>query len=601
MTRQGYYVSHNIVLVHNLMLMAETNKATPLKHSVITTLGKALAVMLSLALLISLVSIFMLSSTINDGTSINLAGSLRMQSYRIAYELQAESPNIPDHLAQFENTLLKSAVMLDKNWVLPKSIHGGYKELLSSWRELGESLYQEDKEMFFRQLSGFVNQIDAFVYSLEKHTQKKLENLAIFSAVGLSLILFIALFLLRFAKNEIIYPLNRLMTASRLIQKKAANIQLTPINKKNELSELINTFCQMNHQINSFYQDLEIRITNKTQRLTKANQTLDLLYQCATHLSSQFVTQSGFEQILSLLLNAEGIMALHLDVNNQQTSQWQVKKSSPHYRETDTWHSLTLETQNTRLGFLHWQGDAEMIDPLLITNIGLMLSRAINSNQLYKQVLHNAVMEERNSFARELHDSIAQSLSYLKIQNNLLKKQLKKNDVASAELLSDEIQTQLNTTYEQLRELITAFRVSLTHSDFGLALHEMRDSLQPKTQANIGLSIEDISIHPEQQTHVLHIIREACCNAIKHAEATQIDISCKQTDACMTFEIKDNGKGFHQMTSKEEQYGLVIMQERTYALGGHFAIHTSPHQGCHIVIELNKNHALTPYEESSNV
>ncbi len=573
-------------------LMAKRKMATQLKHSVVTTLGKALALILSIAFLISFVSIIMLSTTINDGTSINLVGSLRMQSYRLAYELEVKSPHISEHVNQFENTLLKSAMMLDKNWVLPKSIYVGYTELLASWGNLGGAINQGNKQHYYQELSVFVNQIDAFVYSLERHTQNKLENLAIFSAMGLSIIFLITLFVLCYTKNEIIYPLNRLMEASRRIERKTADIHLEPSEKSNELGELINTFCQMNAQINTFYDELETRITNKTERLTKANQTLDMLYQCGNYLSSQFVVREDFERVLLHLLNVEGISAVHLDVNNQKASRWEIKKNNKYKVETVSWQSLRLETQNTSLGFFRWQGEVKKVDPLLITNIAQMLSRAIYSNQLYKHVLHNAVMEERNSFARELHDSIAQSLSYLSIQNNILNKRLNQEDAKAAKLLSDEIHAQLKITYEQLRELITAFRVTLSHSDFGLALHELRDALQPKTTANICLAIEEINLHPEHQTHLLHIIREACCNAIKHAEAAEIVISCKQTEQMIEIEINDDGKGFNQLSTKESQYGLIIMQERTQALGGKCEIRTSPNHGCQVIIYLNAPNTL---------
>lgn len=90
------------------------------------------------------------------------------------------------------------------------------------------------------------------------------------------------------------------------------------------------------------------------------------------------------------------------------------------------------------LGQLWWQYSLPCPDQALIDNIARILARGIYYNRAQKQTEQLLIMEERATIARELHDSLAQSLSYLKIQLTLLKRQINKDNSQQAkEILAD--------------------------------------------------------------------------------------------------------------------------------------------------------------------
>ncbi|SWC21569.1 nitrate/nitrite sensor protein [Klebsiella pneumoniae] len=86
-------------------------------------------------------------------------------------------------------------------------------------------------------------------------------------------------------------------------------------------------------------------------------------------------------------------------------------------------------------------------------------------------------MEERATIARELHDSLAQVLSYLRIQLTLLKRSIPEDNATAQSIMADFSQA-LNDAYRQLRELLTTFRLTLQQADLPSALREMLDTLQ---------------------------------------------------------------------------------------------------------------------------
>ncbi len=154
-------------------------------------------------------------------------------------------------------------------------------------------------------------------------------------------------------------------------------------------------------------------------------------------------------------------------------------------------------------------------------------------------------MEERATIARELHDSLAQSLSYLKIQMTLLKRHLGRNETESAMQIIMDIDSGLSGAYTQLRELLSTFRLTIKEANFGEALVEMLKPLDEQTDAMLIIDnhLSSLNLDAHHQVHLLQLIREAVLNAIKHAEADEIIVSCNQDGDQVNIKINDDGEG----------------------------------------------------------
>ncbi|GAL12327.1 nitrate/nitrite sensor protein [Vibrio astriarenae] len=224
-------------------------------------------------------------------------------------------------------------------------------------------------------------------------------------------------------------------------------------------------------------------------------------------------------------------------------------------------------------------------DSTLLDNFSQILARAIFYNQAQRQAEQLLLAEERATIARELHDSLAQSLSYLKIQVSLLKKQMNKFEhPQGAATTVSELDTGLSEAYTQLRELLTTFRLTIKEGNFGVALKEMLSQLDDQTQSSIvlenGLSSVELDAH--QQVHLLQLIREASLNAMKHAKADTISVTCSEEQGEIVISVKDDGTGFSDEQAKVNHYGMSIMRERAERLNGQLTVNSGQSSGTEV-------------------
>ena len=199
------------------------------------------------------------------------------------------------------------------------------------------------------------------------------------------------------------------------------------------------------------------------------------------------------------------------------------------------------------------------------------------------------LFEERAVIARELHDSLAQSLSYLKMQITRLKTLLKrKADEEVIMSVSNELQDGLNAAYRNLRELLNTFRLQITHPSLQAALDTTAKEFAEFSGVPISLNYNMLAkkLTPNEDIHVLQIVREAVSNAVKHAGASKIEIHCDEIGGnAVTFNITDDGIGIDSAASKKYHYGLSIMQERASTLNGELTIEPGKLSGTQVSLK----------------
>lgn len=202
------------------------------------------------------------------------------------------------------------------------------------------------------------------------------------------------------------------------------------------------------------------------------------------------------------------------------------------------------------------------------------------------------VCEERATIARELHDSLAQSLTYLKIQSTRLQSHIDKNkqannaDCSNIDNAIGELRSNLNLAYSQLRELMTTFRLTMNGRHLGRAIEESIGEFKQRTtiafDSDIRLSGEELSAQEELQ--LLQIVREGLSNVVRHSQATRANISLNMQGDQVRLTLTDNGVGIGAIPDPNQHYGLVIMQERTRRLGGELQVDASQSGGTRLQI-----------------
>ncbi|MGF1758279.1 nitrate/nitrite two-component system sensor histidine kinase NarQ [Photobacterium sagamiensis] len=551
----------------------------PLKP-VTTTIARAMLAILLLSVATTSFALLTLASSLNDAEAINVSGSLRMQSYRLAYDIQTDSPQLLDHLDLFEKSLFSPSMAALEHWTVPTDIKKHYYGLIGRWENLHPLLHTSDRQLFLNDVASFVDRIDSFVFELQEFSVIKLQVLSVMGGIGLSLILLVALFTIHFTRRKIVSPLNQLVAASEQVQNGHFDIRLD-VKSDNELGILADNFCKMSSELGKLYRGLEKNVNEKTRRLRHANESLQVLYNCSQELSVSRLTSQNFSAMLETLVAVEGLTAAKLIIEENSGGRSELTVGT---ESTQPWHFQDLDIDGQVLGQLWWQYTLPCPDQTLIDNISRILARGIYYNQAQKQSEQLLLMEERATIARELHDSLAQSLSYLKIQMTLLKRQLANNDTDNAKQIQADIDSGLSGAYTQLRELLSTFRLTIKEANFGEALVEMLKPLEEQTDALLIIDnhLSSLSLDAHHQVHLLQVIREAVLNAIKHAQADEIVVSCEQKDDRVDIKIRDDGLGFDPKNEKLNHYGLAIMTERASRLHGVLKINTMPGAGCEV-------------------
>ena len=221
-----------------------------------------------------------------------------------------------------------------------------------------------------------------------------------------------------------------------------------------------------------------------------------------------------------------------------------------------------------------------------------IISRAQHRSQSNLEAQRSLLMEERAVIARELHDSLAQALSYLKIQVALLKRHLKNQEITpTTNEIVEEIDTNLKVSYTQLRELLNTFRLTLDDANLSEAISIMLAQLRQRTKSKIHLSyeLEEHLFKPNQHIHILQIIREAVLNSIKHANSNEIIIDCgTNKNGTIEVSISDDGSGIPANPVKSNHYGLNIMGERASKLGAKLEIKNNITKGTLVLLTFDR-------------
>ncbi len=151
---------------------------------------------------------------------------------------------------------------------------------------------------------------------------------------------------------------------------------------------------------------------------------------------------------------------------------------------------------------------------------------AIRNAQLYEQVQALAVETERTRISRDMHDGLAQVLSYVNTKSQAIEVLLAKGDVSSAREQLREISLAAREVYGDVREAILALRTQVGgERSFANALEayisEYQHQLGPSTRIDRHIP-EDLNLTPLQEVQVLRIEQEALTNARRHASASHI-------------------------------------------------------------------------------
>ena len=199
-----------------------------------------------------------------------------------------------------------------------------------------------------------------------------------------------------------------------------------------------------------------------------------------------------------------------------------------------------------------------------------------------------AIAQERTRLARDLHDSVAQTLYGLTLQAEAASRKLAAGQPDAAQEHLGAIQEDARQTLQETRLLIFELRPPILESS-GLraALQARLDAVEARGGVTMHLELHEVGdLPPAVETGLYRIAQEALNNAAKHAEADELSVRLAQNGQTVTLAIADNGAGFDPAALPTGRMGLQGMAERAESMNGRLTIDSAPGQGTQILVEV---------------
>ncbi|MEJ2041939.1 MAG: sensor histidine kinase [Reinekea sp.] len=197
-----------------------------------------------------------------------------------------------------------------------------------------------------------------------------------------------------------------------------------------------------------------------------------------------------------------------------------------------------------------------------------------------------ATMEARHVVARDLHDSVTQTLFSLNLMLSSVLAQTESDDKRLASLQT--IQQLSESAMKELRGIINHLRPATPPVlPFKAQLQQLVKDIQQ--QSNIQLTIDDdkVTVPWYAVTSVIRILREALLNVVKHAKCDQAQVRVQQMPGEIVFRVTDHGCGFDTSSAtKGGHMGLDAMQQHSLELGAALTIDSHPAMGCVVTLTL---------------
>jgi two-component system nitrate/nitrite sensor histidine kinase NarX len=476
-------------------------------------------------------------------------------------------------------------------------------------------------------VDGFVTQIHALVRALEEVAEGRIAVLRVIQWIALGLTVCAVLVAMALVVSRVILPLQDLLCCADKARTGDFSGR-TRFSGDDELGRLGAALNLMAEGLSQTYAALEQRVAEKTRDLARSNHSLDLLYRTSKTLTEGPVTKELYGQVLADIqrsldtgpatlclgdltgpdreadgqarvlvstrpdiqpggpCRAEGCTAC-LDPGSVQ--HLRVAAGSPDERSV---LSLPVRDRDRAFGVLliDLPADraAEPWQERLLETLAGHIGTAVNLQQRTREGRRLVLHEERTIIARELHDSLAQSLSYLKIQVARLSMSLKNpTDGDSAPAILEELREGISSAYRQLRELLTTFRLKVDERGLGQALEETVQEFRTRG-APLDIRLENTLpaslLSPNEEIHVLQIVREALSNVTRHAHAGRAEVKLGLCEGRVRVAIEDDGQGIQGRGGATHHYGMAIMRERALSLDGALSIDSGTGGGTRIEV-----------------
>lgn len=243
---------------------------------------------------------------------------------------------------------------------------------------------------------------------------------------------------------------------------------------------------------------------------------------------------------------------------------------------------------------------------ITLSLVGLMITELMHTQREQRRELMRAnlqlsrqafvleqltISRERNRLARELHDTLAHTLSGLTVQLEAIHTILPEGNEPVDEMVDKALHTS-RTGLEETRRAMKALRAEPIE-DLGLvyAIHSLIDDFEKRTKIGVDLILpekfEELNFEEEQTLY--RILQESLENVSRHAQADHVCVCFEKQGKQRQMIVRDNGVGFDVSSSNhKDRLGLQGMAERAAMIGAELKINSQVGSGCEVVLKLRE-------------
>lgn len=450
---------------------------------------------------------------------------------------------------------------------------------------------------------------------------------------GLSILSVIVVMWFLFA--SVLRPLNQLQAG---IERLKASDWKTRVHAEGtmEFSEISAGFNELASHLDDVYTNLENMVEEKTASLAEKNAHLTALYGLTSFLGEQHSLEEMLESFTARVLTLAQAPALQVCFWNEHRSRFEniLQKglsedfskgcekisedfcqkifTSPYPIRTGVSRSDTkteieanfftqkviyhirYRQKNIGVFVLFYRDNVRENRALdmLLENLGRHLGAAIENMRLAALDQQMAVAQERNILAQNLHDSIAQTLSFVNLQVQMLDGALKDKNQEQIDDGLKQIKAGVQECYDDVRELLLNFRTRVYKEELEELVQSVLLRFERQTHVKTHLSIknEGKELTSAQKLQVIFILQEALSNVRKHAKAQTVMVNIRNTDQ-FEMTVMDDGIGIDPKVleeRKQSHVGLSIMRERAQKVKAHIEIESEMDQGTTVRLILPK-------------
>lgn len=549
----------------------------------------------------------------NAATVIEDAGNLRTQVYRLAYMVGERAPKaqINNQIREFEQNLNRISQSNAIHPLMPSETPPAYDliqtALIEDWKANIQPVLRRYERPDQIKLYRFAANIELFLQAMEHANEKNTLWLRRFQMIMMGMIFAAAGLMIIWHYAWIIRPLETLRDGVKTISQGRFGVQIDT-DQISEFAQVNKGFNQMSSRLKTLYTDLEGQVARQTQDLARQNRDLTLLYQTTRDLHQTFTPQQAAEEFLKRTLPAVSSEAGSIRLWDNERKRTDIVASiglPDDSDEPDTAPDKTalkhavfpISYQEEELGVLNLYFSDDLKpdnnDNELLRTLSGQLGVSIVNSRLEQERRLLAVLQERNLIAQGLHDSIAQALTFLNLQVQMLESAFYSNQKEQAEENIRFIKDGVQECYEDVRELLLNFRTKISNKDFPEAVSALLTRFERQTKINVSTEWRDegAALNNDEQLQIIFILQESLSNIRKHALARNVTVSIDNRQD-FTLIIRDDGVGFdpaHLDTLSGEHVGMGIMRERAQRIHAELEVSSKPDEGTTVTLTLPKH------------